>query len=110
MLGDKEPVDFTEELVSIEAQAANEYVGLGYGIGGPLWVKVAVDDGKLTGVEVFHQLETPGVGSRAIDALPEQMVAADGIDVDDFSGATSTSQALKAAVADALEQAGIATA
>lgn len=110
MMAGKEPVDFTMELVSFEPEADNEFIGLGYGLGGPLWVKVVVDGANIADIQVLWNLETPGIGSKAVAKLPSQMVEAQGIEVDDFSGATSTSQAIKAAVADALAKAGIATA
>lgn len=106
----KDPIDFTEELVRFEPEADNEFIGLGYGIGGPLWVKVVMDGQAIQDIEVLWNLETPRVGSKAIEALPAKMVEAQGVEVDDFTGATSTSQALKAAVSDALAKAGVVSA
>ena len=107
MMGDREPVDFTMQPPTFSAENPNELVGMAYGLGGPLWVKVTVDGKKIAGIEVLWNLETPGVGTKAVAQLPAQMVDAQSIEVDDFTGATSTSHALKEAVADALKQGGL---
>ena len=107
LVKDKNPIDFTTELVSFSPESDNEFIGLGYGLGGPLWVKVTTDGTSISDIEVLWNLETPGVGSKAVASLPQAMVEAQSVDVDDFSGATSTSHALKDAVSDALTQAGL---
>ncbi len=83
------------------------YVGAGKGIGGEVPVTVTLDDdGKIASVTVGGNSETEGIGSKAIEQLPEQFVGlstADEIDaVDGVSGATLTSNALKAAIKAAL--------
>ena len=83
------------------------YVGAGKGIGGEVPVTVTLDDdGKIASVTVGENSETEGIGSKAIEQLPEQFVGlstADEIDaVDGVSGATLTSNALKAAIKAAL--------
>jgi uncharacterized protein with FMN-binding domain len=47
--------------------------------------------------------ETEGVGSLAIEQLPDKIEQADSTDVDDISGATKTSQGIKQAVENALK-------
>ncbi len=106
-LGGKEPVDFTEEPVSFEPEADNEFIGVGYGIGGPLWVKVVVENDEISDVQVLHNYETPTIGDLAIKTLPAQMVEARSADVDVYTGATASSRALKYAVKDALVKAGL---
>ena len=63
-------------------------------------------DGKIASVEVGDNSETQGIGSNAIEQLPEQFVGlstAEEIDaLDGVSGATITSNALKDAVKQAL--------
>ena len=66
-----------------------------------------IADGTLSAVKVTRNFETPGIGSKAIQTLPDAFVAANGISVDMVSGATSTSRALIQAVTSCLEQAGI---
>ena len=41
------------------------------------------------------QNETPGIGSVAVEQLPGEMIKANSILVDDISGATVTSTAIK---------------
>lgn len=84
------------------AASADERVGEAQGYGGTLKVRVTVDGEKLTKVEVTDHHETQGVGTRAIDALPEAMASAGTWDVDTVSGATVTSNAIKNAVRMAL--------
>lgn len=87
----------------------NEYIGVSEnGQGGDVVVKVTVEDGAITAVEVLEHGETEGVGTLAIDAMPSQFVgctSAEDINaLDAVSGATITSKALQEAVIDALSQ------
>ncbi|NMA69369.1 MAG: FMN-binding protein [Desulfitobacterium sp.] len=75
------------------------------GISEGLKVSVTVEDGKITEVEVVEHNETDGIGTNAINALPGKIVEAQSTDVDDVSGATLSSNAIKEAVNNALEQA-----
>ena len=82
------------------------YEAEGKGIGGKVPVTVVVKDGKIASVEVGENSETAGIGSKAIEQLPELIVEANGTEgVDGVSGATITSKAIFTAVDDALEQA-----
>jgi uncharacterized protein with FMN-binding domain len=96
-----------------EAAAASDavyadgtYTAEGKGIGGKFEVTVTVEDGVIAAVEVGDNSETQGIGSKAIEQLPELIVEANGIDgVDGVSGASVTSKAIFTAVTDCLEQA-----
>ena len=81
--------------------------GVGQGIDGDVVVEVEADAGTIYRVEVTQQNETPGIGSVAVEKLPGEIVAANSILVDDISGATVTSTAIKTAIRAALESAGI---
>ena len=76
-------------------------------IGGPITVEVEVDGSDILSVNVTEQNETVGIGSVAIEQLPQAMVESDSILVDGVATATVTSDALKAAVRSALEDAGL---
>ena len=83
-----------------------EYTAEGKGIGGKVPVTVTVKDGKVSEVKVGDNSETQGIGSKAIEQLPEAIVAANGTEgVDAVSGATVTSKAIFTAVEDCLKQA-----
>ena len=83
------------------------YTAEGKGIGGKVPVTVEVKDGKVATVTVGDNSETQGIGSKAIEELPEAIVDAGGTDgVDGIVGATVTSKAIFTAVDEALEQAG----
>ena len=67
---------------------------------------VTVKDGKVAEVTVGDNAETQGIGTKAIEQLPEAIVAANGTaGVDAVSGATVTSKAIFTAVDDCLAQA-----
>ncbi len=85
---------------------AGTYFATGKGIGGDVPVTVIVNDGKISEVIVGSNSETAGVGSKAIEQLPDAIVAANGTEgVDAVSGATISSKAIFAAVNDCLAQA-----
>ena len=104
----EEPAETTEEN---EAPAAAEgekvtVTGTGTGIGGEVEVQVVADATTIYSVEVLKQNETPGIGSVAVEQLPDAIVAANTYAVDGVSGATMTSTAIRDAVKMALESAG----
>lgn len=84
--------------------SADEHVGQAQGYGGLVKVRIRAEDGRLTQVEVLEHSETENVGTRAIEQLPDAMAAAGTWDVDGITGATITSNALKAAVRMALDE------
>ena len=84
---------------------AGEYVGVSNnGMGGKVTVKVTMKDGKIAAVEVVEHHETAGISDPAIAQMPEKIVKAGSTEVDNVSGATISSKAIKEAVADALSQ------
>lgn len=82
-----------------------ELTGVGEGFGGPLKVSVTLDGDKITAVTVTENTETPGIGGPALTAIPEAIVKAGKADVDAVSGATVTSNAIIAAVKNAIDPA-----
>ena len=89
-------------LMTACAATAEQHTGQAQGYGGPLRVTVSVTGTDITSVSVTSHNETQGIGSRAIETLPERIVEADSIEVDGGSGATLTSNAIKEAVAQAI--------
>ena len=55
-------------------------------------------------VEVLKQVESDDYGQKAINELPQKMVAENKVDVDAVSGASNTTRGLKDAVRDALSK------
>ena len=84
----------------------NQYIGSdANGIGGKIVVRVTYADGTISDVEVLEQNETPEFGGAALEELPAKVVEANSTEVDVITGATITSKAFLAAVADAIAQA-----
>jgi uncharacterized protein with FMN-binding domain len=77
--------------------------GTAQGYGGEITVTVVVNGEDIVSVEEMGKDETEGVGSLAIEQLPDKIEQADSTDVDDISGATKTSQGIKQAVENALK-------
>ena len=70
-------------------------------------VEVTASPDEIISVEVTDHNETDGIGTVAVETIPGDIVASQSLDVDDISGATMTSRAIKQAVSAALEEAGI---
>ena len=90
----------------LSAVADGTYEGAGKGMGGDVPVTVTVEGGKIASVEVGDNSETQGIGSNAIEQLPELIVEAGTTEgVDGVAGATVTSDAIFEAIANALANA-----
>lgn len=84
----------------------NQYIGSdANGIGGKIVVRVTYADGTISDVEVLEHNETPEFGGAALEELPAKVVEANSTEADVITGATITSKAFLAAVADAIAQA-----
>ncbi|MBP7223543.1 MAG: FMN-binding protein [Sedimentibacter sp.] len=77
--------------------------GTAEGFGGDITVTVVVKGNDIISVEATGDDETEGIGSLAIDELPALIQEADSADIEGVSGATYTSDGIKAAVKSALE-------
>lgn len=86
-----------------EAAAKGETLkGEAEGFGGTVTVELTVTDGSITDAVLTGDKETPDVGGAALDTLKEQIIAANGPEIDGVSGATVTSTAVKNAVSKAM--------
>ena len=83
------------------------YTGTAKGMGGDVEVKITLTDSVITNVEVEGEDETEGIGTKAIEELPDEMVKENSIAVDGVSGATVTSDAIKEAAEAAITFAGL---
>lgn len=99
------PVMFTEQETEEVALESNEFIGVGSGMGGDVRVKVEVQEGKVSAVEILSQTETVGIADPALEQMPEKILEANSIYVDTCAGCTVTSKAIIEAVRFALEQA-----
>lgn len=81
------------------------YTSTQKGFGGDVVVTVTMEGDKITKVEIIGDSETENIGKKAIEELPELILAAQSADVDAISGATVTSNAVMAGVKDCLNQA-----
>lgn len=81
------------------------YTGSSQGYGGTVEVNVTIADQKITEVKVSAPHETQVVASSALKLIPEAIVSSQSIQIDASSGATITSDAICAAVEDALQKA-----
>ena len=102
--------DAAAENTGVSAEGATltdgVYEASGKGIGGSVPVTVTIEDGKIAAVEIGDNSETDGIGSKAIEQLPDEIVAANGTTgVDAVAGASVTSSAIFTAVEDCLTQA-----
>ncbi|MGN9165904.1 flavocytochrome c [Tissierellaceae bacterium HCP3S3_D8] len=82
------------------------YVGTADGHNGEIKVEVTVDENSIKSIEVIEHNESPGISDPAIERIPKAIVEDQSLAVDAISGATVTSDAIIAAVTDALKQAG----
>ncbi len=86
---------------------SGEFTGTAKGLGGDVTVTLTLKDSVITDVKAEGKDETEGIGSKAIEQLPGEMVDGNTINVEGVSGATVTSDAIKEAAKAALESAGL---
>ena len=89
-----------------EGMTAGTYEATAQGFHGDVKLSVTVDADAITAIDVVEQSETEGIGAAALPKLVEEVLANQTIGVDSVAGATVTSTAFKAAMEDALTQAG----
>lgn len=101
--------------------ADGTYAGTAPGMNDNIDVELVVEGGKVTSIVVTHEQETPGIGGplkdrdgvtlaegglSPVDKIPADVVAYQTLNVDTVTGATITSNAVKASIRDALVKAG----
>ena len=85
---------------------SGEYTGTAKGMS-DVTVTLTLKDSIITDVKAEGPGETDGIGTKALESLPAAMVEGNTLNVDSISGATVTSDAIKAAAAEALKSAGL---
>ena len=89
------------------AEAGNAYTASAKGFGGEVTVTLTIEGDRLTNVTVEGPDETQGIGSNAVDLMPDMMLKANSVEVDAVSGCTFTSTAILTAAKEALAQSGV---
>ena len=82
------------------------FQGSANGIEGEILIEISVQDGVITDIAVLEDNETAGVGAKALGIIGEDVVTNQSLAVDSVAGATISSAAMKAAIADAITAAG----
>ena len=81
------------------------YTASARGISSDVVVTMTFDETSITDIVIDVSGETAGIGAASGDKLKERILAAQSCNVDAVSGATTTSNAVKTAVADCMSQA-----
>ena len=109
LYADGEPITAQTEATEAAAEEADVqvYTGKAQGMFCEIVAEVTVKDGKIADVKLTGADETPALGGKVLEEMPAKSVEAQSADVDGMTGATVTTDAVKAAVNDALAQAGL---
>jgi uncharacterized protein with FMN-binding domain len=97
----------TEAPEIAQIEGAEYFTASSKGFGGEVEVTIAVKDGKIAAMVAYGPKETSGIGSNAIDQLPDAVVSAQTWEVDAVAGASVSSKAVKEATKAAMIQAGL---
>ena len=97
-----------EEQPAAEETALNDgtYEGTGTGLEGPITVEITVEGGKVTAIKSVEDNETAGVGVKAMEIIADEVVEFQSLAIDNVTGATISSAAMKTAIGKAIEAAG----
>lgn len=90
-----------------KAKENSMILGSGEGFNDDIVLKIGFDKDLIDSIKVVSHSETPGISDEAFNELIPSIIEAQNINVDDISGATYTSVAIKKAIEDAAKKAGI---
>ena len=109
LYADGQPLNEQTEATEAAAEEADVqvYTGKAQGMFCEIVAEVTVKDGKIADVKLTGADETPALGGKVLEEMPAKILDAQSTDVDGMTGATVTTDAVKAAVNDALAQAGL---
>ncbi len=91
--------------ISAFAMTDGTYTAAAMGMDGDVTVELTVEGDAITDVKVDVSGETPGIGAEIGDTVIQQILDAQSAEIDGVAGATVSSDAVRAAVTDALAQA-----
>lgn len=98
------PVESTQEIHTTKYKDGIYTAGR-KGYGGNVIVTATIANDEILDIQIEGEEETKGVGSVAIERMPARLMEAQSPEVDGVSGATETSNAIKAALEDILRKA-----
>lgn len=98
--------DSTNSAQSQNSYTDGTYEGVGTGFGGPVDVKVTIENGQIQNIEIISAESEDGTYLETAKGVIPKILDAQTADVDVMSGATFSSTGIKEAVADALKKAG----
>lgn len=81
------------------------YQATASGYAGDIIVEVEFDQASILGILIVEQHETPGLGDAAAESMAELIKEQQTVNVDAVTSATITSEAIKTAVNDCIQQA-----
>ncbi|MDO4268542.1 MAG: FAD-dependent oxidoreductase [Eubacteriales bacterium] len=87
--------------------AGGTFTGKAAGFHGDITVQITAEGEKLTDIQILEQTETEGIGAAALPVLVQEALDNQTINVDSVSGATVTSDGFRAALEDAIKNAGL---
>ena len=93
--------------LSSGASAAQTFEGTATGKHGDITVAVTFDQNKIADIRIVKEEENPVLTQKVYKDLREAIIAGNSVAVDSISGATLSSDALKAAVKAAADKAGV---
>lgn len=97
----------TEEQQTSSSFKAGKYTGQAEGKEGTIKVEVTMEQAdQIKDINIISQAETAGLGDSALEQMKERILEGQTLTVDSISGASLSSEAMLAAVEDAVKQAG----
>ncbi len=85
---------------------AGDYTATAAGRNGDIKIRVLFTDSRIKEINVLESAETAGLGDVAIEKIAKKVIDEQTLAVDAVAGATISSKALLAALADCVTQAG----
>ncbi len=96
----------TKESLSVLNYKSGSYQASAQGYKGPVTVEVTFDTNAIVGAKVISHMETAGIADTPIERIPQMFVDNQSLKIEAISGASKTSNAILAALADCVIQAG----
>lgn len=97
----------TEKETTAAAENGGVFTGKAAGFHGDIVVEITVDGDTITDLQVTEHSETENIGEAALPILAQQALENQTINVDTVAGATVTSDGFRAALEDAVKNAGL---